>query len=67
MAQALRDSDKRDLPTQVEPRKALAPSQREAKGLRAWGLDSTPMPRVAETVPARSEAKPLGVVCEPVN
>lgn len=43
------------------------PSPYDANPLQAWGLDSSFPPYTPEALEPRSEIKPLGVVCEPVN
>lgn len=58
------------VPEQPQPSarpSAVARPPRDANPLHAWGLDSSFPPYSTEPLETRSEVKPLGVVCEPVN
>lgn len=67
MAHALSTSEVREPEFLVNPCKTTTPVQRESKALRAWGLEASPVPRQADQSAPRSEVKPMGMVCEPVN
>ena len=67
MAQAPINSVDKRQPEPLQRATPVALMPREPSTLRAWGLDSTPAPTPDDVVESRSEVKPLGVVCEPVN